>query len=47
MPGIGEITGNLATGTLIVTYDPAQVTPAQIIQKIEAVGYSVERTFEP
>jgi copper chaperone CopZ len=47
LPGIGEITGDLATGTLIVTYDPAQVTPEQIMQKIEAVGYRVEGTFEP
>jgi len=34
-------------GTLVVTYDPAQVIPEQIIQKVEAVGYGVQGTFEP
>jgi copper chaperone CopZ len=47
LPGIHEIKGDLAAGILLVTYNPTQVTPEQIIEKIEAVGYSVEGTFEP
>jgi len=47
LPGIHEVTGDLATGTLVVTYDPAQVTPEQITKQVEAVGYSVEGTFQP
>ncbi|MFQ5408965.1 MAG: heavy-metal-associated domain-containing protein [Anaerolineales bacterium] len=47
LPGISEATGDLATGTLIVTYEPAQVTPDQIAQAVEDVGYAVTGTFQP
>ena len=42
-----EVTGDLAAETVIVTYDPAQVTPEQIVQAIENVDFSVEGTFDP
>lgn len=47
LSGITEVTGDLSAGTLIVTFDPNQVTQDQIIEKIEEVGYSVEGTFQP
>jgi len=47
LPGILEVTGDLATGELIVTYDPAQVTQEQMINAVEKLGYIVEGTFQP
>jgi len=47
LPGIIEITGDLATGKLIVTYDAAQVTPEQIIGVVEELGYTVQGSFQP
>jgi copper chaperone CopZ len=47
LPGIIETTGDLATGTLIVTYDSGQVDEEEIIQAIEDLGYSVAGSFTP
>lgn len=47
LPGIKEVTGDLAARTLVVTFDQSQVTPDQIIEAVEAVGYQVEGTFAP
>ena len=47
LPGIVEVTGDLSTQTVVVTYDPAAVTPKQITQAIESVGYTVTGTFQP
>ncbi|MFQ5616408.1 MAG: heavy-metal-associated domain-containing protein [Anaerolineales bacterium] len=47
LPGIIEVTGDLAAETVIVTYDSAQVTSEQIIKTIEDLDYTVEGTFEP
>jgi copper chaperone CopZ len=47
LPGIKEVTGDLATNTLVVTFDQEQVTPEQIIEAVNEVGYQVEETFTP
>jgi copper chaperone CopZ len=47
LPGITEVRGDLLAGTLVVVFEPTQVTPEQIVQAVEQVGYSVEGTFEP
>ena len=47
LSGIKEVTGDLSTRTLVVTFDPAQVGSDQIVQAVEAVGYQVEGTFDP
>jgi copper chaperone CopZ len=47
LSGIGEITGDLATNTLVVTYDPAQVTEEAIVEAIESTGFIVESQFQP
>ena len=47
LSGIKEVTGDLATHTLVVAFDAEQVVPAQIIQAVEDVGYQVEGTFDP
>ncbi len=33
--------------TLIVTYDPTQVTPEEISEAVESLGYKITDTFEP
>lgn len=47
LPGIVEVTGNLATGTVVVSYNSAIMTPEQIIEAIESPGYTVTGTFQP
>jgi copper chaperone CopZ len=47
LPGIIEIEGDLGAMTMIVTYDSAQVTPEQISEAVEDIGYSTTGTFEP
>ena len=47
LPGIIEVTGDLASATVIVTYDSGQVTSEQIVQTIENLGYTVTGTFDP
>lgn len=47
MPGIEEVTGELATGRLIVTYDSAKVSPDQMAEEVEEAGFSVKERFTP
>ncbi len=47
LPGITEVQGDLGAMTMIVTYDSAQVTPEQISEAVEDIGYSTTGTFEP
>lgn len=47
LPGIVEVTGDLATGTVVVSYNSTVVMPEQIIEAIESPGYTVTRTFQP
>jgi len=42
-----KIKDDLNAGTLIVTFDPAQVRKEEIIQTIEDLGYTVTGTFTP
>lgn len=39
LPGVCEVTVSLERAEAVVVYDPTQVTPAQIIEAIEAAGY--------
>jgi Zn2+/Cd2+-exporting ATPase len=41
LAGVAEISVVLATGRLIVTYDPEQVNEAEIEQRITALGYTI------
>jgi len=47
LPGILKVDGDLEERTLIVVFDPAQVSEADIIQTIEDLGYTVTGTFSP
>jgi len=39
VPGVTDAQVNLATEKALVTYDPTQTGTAQMVQKVEAVGY--------
>src|SRR5438128_7555662 len=39
VPGVKDASVNLATEQATVTYDPVQASLAQMVQKVEAVGY--------
>lgn len=39
LPGVSKATVNLALETAHVEYNPAEVTPADMIQKVEKIGY--------
>ncbi|MBN8614547.1 MAG: heavy-metal-associated domain-containing protein [Deltaproteobacteria bacterium] len=39
LPGVREVTVSLEQARAVVAYDPAQVTPARIVQAIEEAGY--------
>src|ERR1700687_1489885 len=39
VPGVKDANVNLATEQATVTYDPAQTSLEQMVQKVEAVGY--------
>jgi copper chaperone CopZ len=47
LAGIKQVTGDLEKGTLVVEYDPQAVTPDQIAQQIEKVGFRVQGRFNP
>jgi len=47
LPGIDAVTGDLGDSTLVVTYDPAKVSPDEIIQKVNEAGFSVNGTYQP
>src|SRR5947209_5529606 len=38
-PGVRDAAVNLMTGTAAVVYDPAIVTPAQLVAKVRDTGY--------
>ncbi len=40
VPGVGEVTVNLATGKAAVEYDPSQATLADLKKAVEDMGYS-------
>ena len=41
LAGVAEISVVVATGRLIVTYDPQQVSEADIKQRVTALGYTI------
>lgn len=45
--GVSKATVNLATNRAAVTYDPAQVDPAQLREAVERAGYTVEDIVRP
>jgi len=47
LPGIQQVSGDLNTGKLVVTYDPAQVTPEKIEETIKGLGYQIIARFKP
>ncbi len=47
LPGVKEVTGDLSAATLVIAFDPTQVSPDQITKVVEKLGYSVEGTFQP
>jgi copper chaperone CopZ len=47
LAGIQQVTGDLDKRTLVVEYDAHAVTPDQIAQQIEQVGYHAEGRFHP
>src|SRR5579885_2076785 len=46
LAGVKEASVNLASERATVTYDPARVDLAQLIQKVEAVGYQARPHVE-
>ena len=42
LAGVSEISVVVATGRLIITYDPARVSEADIKQRVTALGYTIE-----
>jgi Zn2+/Cd2+-exporting ATPase len=42
LAGVAEISVVVATGRMIVTYDPARVSEADIKQRVTALGYTIE-----
>ncbi|AFY93072.1 heavy metal translocating P-type ATPase [Chamaesiphon minutus] len=42
LAGVAEISVVVATGRLIVTYDPARVSEADIKERVTALGYTIE-----
>ncbi len=47
LAGVAEISVVVATGRLIVTYDPAQVSEADIKQRVIALGYTIVEEKSP
>lgn len=43
LAGVSEISVVVSTGRVIVSYDPQQVTEAEIEQRITVLGYTIER----
>src|SRR6266480_2363534 len=39
VPGVKDVSVNLATERAVVTYDPSQTNLEQMVKKVEAVGY--------
>src|SRR5438876_6919230 len=47
VPGVKDASVNLATEQASVTYDPAQTTVQQMVQKVDAVGYKATPLVMP
>ena len=45
-PGVSNATVNLITNTAAVTYDPAVVTPSELVDAVRATGYGAELPSE-
>ena len=43
LPGVSDVAASHQESTVVVTYDPALVAPADIEAKIGKLGYRVER----
>ncbi len=43
LPGVADVAASHRDHQVVVTFDPALVTPAAIEAKIDALGYRVER----
>jgi Cd2+/Zn2+-exporting ATPase len=41
LPGIAEVSVNVATGRMVVSYDPQEVSEAEIQQRVTRLGYTV------
>ena len=46
LPGVNSAAVNLMLGTMMVDYDPQQVTPEQIISAVESGGYGAKRASD-
>ena len=46
LPGVNSAVVNLMLGTMMVDYDPQQVTPEQIISAVESGGYGAKRASD-
>lgn len=46
LPGVNSTVVNLMLGTMMVDYDPQQVTPEQIISAVESGGYGAKRASD-
>ena len=46
LPGVNSAVVNLMLGTMMVDYDPQQVTPEQIISVVESGGYGAKRASD-
>ena len=46
LPGVNSAVVNLMLGTMMVDYDPQQVTPEQIISAVESSGYGAKRASD-
>lgn len=47
VPGVVDAQVNLATEKATVTYDPGQVAPEQMMQKVDAIGYKAIPLAQP
>ncbi len=47
LAGVSEVSVVVATGRLIVTYDPARVSEAEIKQRVIALGYTIVEEKSP
>jgi Cu+-exporting ATPase len=45
-PGVADASVNLITNTAAVTYDPAVVTPSELVDAVRATGYGAELPVE-
>ncbi|MFQ5899498.1 MAG: heavy metal translocating P-type ATPase, partial [Candidatus Methylomirabilia bacterium] len=47
LPGVDEVHGNFGAERITVGYDPSQISPEQLQQRVETAGYTVHRRLEP